>query len=86
MEEERCIKEMGANLNMICAFISKEDALSKRLKQGSDKYATNEEYRQSQIDNANNRYANDPIYRSNTIHRGKQRNIKRKPVSAPSVC
>jgi len=77
IEEEKCIKELS-NLNMICAFITKEEARAKQLQYGREKYANNEEYKKSQIDNANNRYANDEIYRANTIHRAKQRYLNKK--------
>jgi len=78
MEEEKCIKELNANLNMVCAYITKEDARIKYCKYLRDKYHNNEEYRASQLDNANNRYETDDIYRANTIHRAKQRYINRK--------
>ena len=44
MEEEKCIKDL-ANLNMVCAYITKEEAHAKRLQYGRDKYANNEEYK-----------------------------------------
>jgi len=86
MEEEKCINELGANLNMVCAFITKEDARIKYNKYLRDKYHNNEEYKASQLENANNRYENDDVYRANTIQRSKQRYIRMKPVSSPSVC
>jgi hypothetical protein len=76
MEEERCIKEF-ANLNMVCAFITPEDARVKYCKYLKDKYANNEEYKAKQLDNANNRYANDEIYRLKTIERSKKRYLNK---------
>jgi len=79
MEEEKCIKEYS-NLNMVCAFITKEDARKKYCKYLKDKYHNNEEYKAYQLDKANDRYANDEIYRANTIHRAKQRYLKLKTI------
>jgi len=84
MEEDKCIKEFGGNLNMVRAYISKEDARAKLCNYLKDKYHNNEAYKAYQLDNANNRYANDEIYRANTIYRSKQRYLTQKQVSVPS--
>lgn len=69
IEEDKCIKALGGNLNVKRAYLTDEEARLKNLERMNHKYKNDPEFRKKVIERLKHKYHNDEAYKADQLQK-----------------
>jgi len=73
IEEDKCIKELGGNLNLKRAYLTKDEAKIKNLEQHKKRYHNDTEFRTKKLEYYKHKYATDEEYKAYQLQNANRR-------------
>jgi hypothetical protein len=73
IEEDKCIKELGGNLNINRAYLTKEEVKLKNLEQHKKRYHNDSDFRKKTLEYCKHKYATDEDYKATQLQNANRR-------------